>query len=180
MKQTTLRPSDIVTALEMAVIPGATLAQLAEGSAKSIGETHNAIRRLTQSGLLLPDQRLTAVEPLLQFIRWGVPYAFPAVIGGPAVGYPTAVIRTDPGFLNGEPGQGGGASDKAEYVWPWAEGSVGGTALIPLFPAAVRLIDRNPRLASMLSHIDLVRVGSTRERDEAIDALARALRVRPT
>ena len=178
MKQTALRPSDIVTALEIAVSPGATLAELARSSAKSIGETHNAIRRLAQSGLLLPDRRITAVDPVLQFIRWGVPHAFPAMLGGPAVGYPTAVIRDDPGLLNGPVGASGG-SNSAEYVWPWADGSFGGTALTPLFPAAVRLVDRNPRLASMLSHIDLVRGGSARERDAAIDALARALRAEP-
>lgn len=178
MKQSALRPADVVTAIEIAVSPGATLAQLAQSSAKSIGETHNAIRRLTQSGLLFPDRRLAAVDALLQFIRWGVPHAYPAMLGGPAVGYPTAVIRADPGLLNGPAGASGGA-DKAEYVWPWAEGSFGGTALTPLFPAAVRLVDRNPRLVSMLSHIDLVRVGGARERDAAIDALARALRAEP-
>lgn len=180
MKQPALRPSDIVTALEIAVSPGATLAELAHNSAKSIGETHNAVRRLAQSGLLLPDRRITAVDPVLQFIRWGVPYAFPAILGGPAIGYPTAVIRGDPRVPNSAPGASGDAPDKAEYVWPWAEASVAGTALTPLFPAAVRLVDRNPRLASILSHIDLVRVGSARERDAAIDALAQALRAAAT
>ncbi|MDQ8164930.1 MAG: hypothetical protein P3A28_04120 [Gemmatimonadota bacterium] len=105
-----------------------------------------------------------------------MPYAFPAMLGGPAIGYPTAVIRADPRVANSAPSASSDAPDEAEYVWPWADGSVGGTALTPLFPAAVRLVDRNPRLASMLSHIDLVRVGSARERDAAIDALAQALR----
>lgn len=176
MKQPALRPADIVTALEIAVSARATLAELSLSSAKSIGETHNAIRRLTLSGLLLPDQRQTAIDPMLQFIRWGVPYAFPAMLGGPAVGFPTAVIRSHLGLSSDGRTLGGGAADKAEYVWPWSEGSASGTALTPLFPAAARLADRNPRLASMLSHIDLVRVGSARERDAAIDALSRTLR----
>lgn len=176
MKQTALRPSDIATALEIAVRPGNTLADIAFMSAKSIGETHNAVRRLTQSGLLLPDRRVTATDPLLQFIRWGVPYAFPAILGGPAVGYPTALLRLDGDSLSTATADGGGGVTRAEYVWPWAEGSASGTALIPLFPAATRLVDRNPQLASMLSLIDLVRVGGARERDAAIDALGRALR----
>ncbi len=168
MKQPALRPADLVTALEVAVRPGSTLAELAQRSVKSIGETHNAIRRLAQSGLLLPDQRVVAVDALLQFIRWGVPFAFPVILGGPAVGFPTALLGPE----------GGTAIEKVEYVWPWVEGSAAGTALVPLFPAAPRLIDRNPPLALMLSQVDLVRVGGTRERDAAIEALGRALRSR--
>lgn len=169
MKQQALRPADIVTALELAVRPGSTLAELAQRSAKSIGETHNAIRRLTLSGLLVPDRRVVAADALLQFIRWGVPYAYPAILGGPAIGNPTAVLGPD----------GGEVTNKAEYVWPWADGSAAGTALIPLYPAAPHLIDRNPELAAMLSRVDLVRVGGARERDAAIDALGRMLQSRP-
>jgi hypothetical protein len=179
MKQTALRPSDIVSALEIAVRPGSTLAELAERSAKSIGETHNAIRRLGLSALLLPDQRAVAVDALLQFIRWGVPYAFPATLGGPAVGWPTAILLPVGSAPSDITGGRAGAADSAEYVWPSADGRVSGTALIPLFPGAPRLTDRNPQLATMLSYVDLVRVGGARERDAAIDALGRILRPRP-
>lgn len=178
MKQTTLRPSDIVTALELAVRSGSTLAELAQRSAKSIGETHNAIRRLGLSALLLPDQRAVAVDALLQFIRWGVPYAFPAALGGPAVGWPTAILLPIGSAPTGVAGEGAGSANSAEYVWPSADGRVSGTALIPLYPGAPHLIDRNPQLATMLSYVDLVRVGGTRERDAAIDALGRMLRSR--
>lgn len=177
MKQPSLRPADIVTALQISLSPTAGLSELSERSAKSIGETHNAIRRLTFARLLMPERRTVAVDALVQFIRWGVPFAYPAVLGGPAVGYPTASLQADPGGTGGGGEVSGGHNlIRVEFVWPSADGPATGTALIPLFAAAPRLVARNPQLAAMVSLVDLVRVGGSRERDAAIEALAAVLR----
>jgi hypothetical protein len=177
MKQPTLKPSDLATALEIGATGRATLAAIAECSAKSIGETHNAIRRLAQSGLLIGEDRLLALDAFLQFIRWGVPVAFPAVVGGPAIGFGTASLDlAGDGPADGATAVAAGNAVTAEYVWPSADGATTGNALTPLYPGATRLIARNPQLATMLSLIDVVRVGGSRERDAAVDTLARRLR----
>lgn len=173
MKQPHTLPGDIATALALAISPGQKLAELAEGTAKSIGETHNAIRRLGQADLLEPGARSTAVEPLIQFIHWGLPFAFPALLGGPAIGIPTAAMPlAEPA---GPATSGGETVGLSEFVWPWASGPASGTALIPLYPAAPRLAAVNRPLFELLVLVDLVRVGGARERDAAIADIRRRI-----
>ena len=94
-KQKSLHPGDVVVALQLAITPEATLVSIAEHAKRSLGEAHNATKRLHSAGLLVPDSRGIEREPLLHFIRWGVPFAFPPEVGGTTVGVATAVVIRD-------------------------------------------------------------------------------------
>ena len=81
MKQQTLRPSDVVVACQLADTPEVSFAKLAAAIGMSVGECHNAVRRLRLASLLNPVARRPAAELLFRFLVHGVPHAFPAQVG---------------------------------------------------------------------------------------------------
>lgn len=166
MRQQSLRPGDVVVALQLSITPGVHLRRLADDSGRSIGEVHNAIARLQASGLVDPASRRIEREPFVQFIRWGVPFAFPAATGGFTVGMATARTR-DHGSTD-EPVQ-------TEFVWPLATGASRGESITPLHPRVPEIAGRNPTLRTLLSLVDLVRVGGTRERNAAMINIERLI-----
>ncbi|MDP3774359.1 MAG: hypothetical protein Q8Q85_08840, partial [Gemmatimonadales bacterium] len=65
LKQPSLRPGDVAVALELAVRPGQGLVPLATAVGISLGEAHNAVRRLRAARLVRPDERHVIVPSLL-------------------------------------------------------------------------------------------------------------------
>lgn len=170
MKSIQLRPGDVAVALQLAVGADTGLESIASALFRSLGEVHNAIGRLRAARLLKPMSREVAIGPLSNFIRWGVPHAFPAVVGGLTTGIATA--RLDPGGNQLDPSASTAA---AEFVWPDAAGPARGQALEPLYPKARMLATANRELYSLLSLVDLIRVGGAREASAALTAISQRL-----
>src|SRR6202165_743962 len=166
MKQQTLRPSDIIIALQLTMSHDIPFAQLASETGISVGECHNAVRRPGAASLLNPGARRPASEVLLRFLVNGVPYAFPAQIGPAVVGVPTALSA---------PVFSAHIAGPDPYVWPDLDGTMQGLALTPLFPRAAELPRRNPELYELLSIVDALRVGRVREKKVAEELLQRRL-----
>ena len=162
LRQPTLRPSDVVVACQLAVTTDKTFVGLATTTGLSVGETHNAVRRLALAGLLSPGARRPVGEVLLRFLVYGVPHAFPAVVGPETVGVATAL---------GAPVFEGVLAAADAHVWPDPDGAVRGLALTPLFSKASALPKRNPVLYGLLTLIDALRVGQVRERKVAEELL---------
>ena len=171
MKIDSLKPSDIAVALALAMVPGASLSALASITGRSIGEVHNAIRRLNAGRLLKPERREVVREPLLKFLQWGMPVAFPAQVGGITRGLATARVIT----ANKAVGDEADTMDPAEFVWPDASGPSRGQALIPLYPAAPGAALKDTGFWTLLALVDLVRVGGAREQALALSHLERIL-----
>lgn len=170
MKQIQLRIGDIGVALALASSPQAKLKELAASTARSLGEVHNALRRLSAARLVRPEGRQVEREPLMRFIRWGVPHAFPPTIGPMTRGVATARL--------------GGIEEaqepaEAEFVWPDPAGTSRGQAFAPPYPRAPRLVSANPELRSLLSLLDLVRVGGAREQAAAVEEIGHRLSGEP-
>jgi hypothetical protein len=157
-RQPTLRPGDIVVALQLALESNASFAELSAATGLSVGECHNAVRRLSLSGLLGPWARRPVRELLTRFLLHGVPHAFPALIGPSSLGIPTA--HSAPAFA-------GRVATDERFVWPDADGTERGLALTPLFPGAARTARKNPALYDLLVIVDALRVGHARERKAA-------------
>jgi hypothetical protein len=162
-KQPTLRPSDIVVALQLTLDHLAQFKQLAESTGLSAGECHNAVRRLRLSQLVLSDERRSSSETLHEFLVHGVPFAFPAVVGAGTIGVATA--HSSPAFQ-------GIIESPDHFVWADADGGVRGRSLIPLFPGAPALPPRNQPLYELLTIVDALRAGTTRVRKIAAELLA--------
>jgi hypothetical protein len=162
-KQPTLRPSDVVVACQLALVPEAQFANIALMTGLSAGECHNAVRRLRVARLVLADERRPAREVFHRFLIEGAPFAFPPVIGRDSIGVATA--HSAPVFRDLVGSSGG-------FVWPAAEGTESGQAVTPLYPGAIDLVARNPPLYDLLTIIDAARVGTSRILKIASELLA--------
>lgn len=166
-KQPSLKPVDVVVALQLTVSPESTFSDLARAVGISHGEAHNSLRRLRTSRLTRPGKRAIAVEKLLSFITCGVPVVYPAVYGPESPGVPTA--------HSAHPFAPHVAADDEPLVWANAEGVVRGTSLTPLFPNAPALSRTNQQLYELITLVDSIRIGRSRETAIAIDLLAKRI-----
>lgn len=161
-KQITLRPSDLVVALQLAITPRVHFKAIADSASISAGECHNAVRRLGLASIILTEERRPSTDALHEFVVRGAPYAFPPILGASLPGVPTA--HSSPAFA-------GIVESSDGFVWPFAEGPARGQSLLPLYPHAPDLPQRNQPLYELLAIADALRVGTTRTRKIAADLL---------
>lgn len=160
-----LNPLDIVVGLRL--LQGADkFAVIASDLGVSLSQAHASVQRLSLAQLLRPGAREVNRLNFKEFLLRGVRYAFPASPGRSVRGVPTAHSGPD---LADE-------IDAAEaYVWPSADGDVVGCEVEPLYRAAPRLRERAPETYRLLTLVDALRVGSSRERRIAQTKLELAL-----
>lgn len=161
-KQDTLKPTDVVVALALAVQEGnsdPTFGSLAADLGISSSTAFKAVRRLGAAGLMRPGTRQPNRTALRQFVAHGIRHAFPPILGREARGVPTAYAA--PALRDRFVVEQG-------VVWPDVRGSERGLALVPLYPQATKLPERAPQVYRMLTLIDAVRIGRARERSAAL------------
>ena len=166
MSATTLRPNDIAVALQLLLTPAAPYAQLAQRVHLSVGETHNAVKRLVLSRLVSRHDRRINPKALYELLTSGVPYVFPTEPGAESRGIPTAHAA--------EPLASQIVSDDI-VVWPSAKGTKRGQSITPLYPGAVKTAEDNPELYHLLTVTDALRVGRARERQLAREYLRKVV-----
>jgi len=103
-----------------------------------------------------------ARNALQEFLIHGVKYAFPAAIGAPRRGMPTAHSRAplSEKILSSIP-----------YVWPLKDGANQGPAIAPLYRSVPHAAKNDPDLYDLLAIVDTLRMGRARERELAVGAL---------
>lgn len=164
-----MRPQDIAVLLKIVALGKEPwLAKdLAAALHLSPAEVSNSMARSVLAGLLDATKRKVARGALLDFLRHGLPYAFPVRPGGLVRGVPTA--------HSAPPLRQRFLSDEA-FVWPSAQGTLQGQAIEPLYPAAPEAALEDPALHALLALAAALRVGRTRERAEAAKELAKRLK----
>ena len=132
---------------------GKNLAQSLHLSASEVSE---ALARCRFSRLLAADPQAWRVQrhALLDFLCYGLPYAFAVQPGAPARGLATGssappLVQT----FGPEPA----------YVWPGARGSQWGIAVEPLYPQAPAAAQQDTQLYGLLALTDALRLGRPRE-----------------
>lgn len=163
-----LRPQDIVVALKLCANAGrqSALVPMSVDLGISVSNTHNAMKRIARSGLLLIKDGREPIgqQALLEFLVHGLPYVWPAELGPVTRGLPTAHGAPPlSGIIAHAPGD--------VLVWPDAEGKVRGQSLKPLIPSAAAAARRDPKLYELLALADALRVGRARERKLAAEML---------
>jgi hypothetical protein len=167
--QPTLRPFDVAVALRLLLEPEDRYEPLAEALATSTSAVHRGVARLQSAGLLRAASRTVARPALREFLLHGVRYAFPPVRGQEVAGIPTAWSHAPVAALL----QGETTPETARpLVWPDETGAVRGDLLVPLFPGAGRVSQRDPRLHELLAAVDAVRCGSPTVRRVVSEYLA--------
>lgn len=102
---------------------------------------------------------------LTEFLVHGVKYCFPVEHGAITRGVPTAYAAPP---LNQHIVQ----SSELPPVWPFANGTVRGNALLPLYKNAPEAALRDSRLYELLALVDAIRDGRAREREIAVRELS--------
>ena len=157
-----LRPLDVGVLLHLHLNPGASYGAMAEGLGLSKSSAHASVSRLVRSGLAAAVGRSgvrSAPGPMLEFLQFGVPYAFPAETVPKARGIPTGFSEPSLRAL--------GPVGYIPRVWPSRLGSAVGVGVHPLVPAAPDISFRDPHLYRLLALVDALRTGDAREREVA-------------
>jgi hypothetical protein len=142
-------------ALQLTLTPEAPFRELAHLVGQSLGETHNATKRLEIARLYQPHQRDVNKSALVEFLVSGVPYVYPGELGPETRGVPTA--HSGPVLKEVMAGVD-------VVVWPSLDGNARGLSLAPLCASAPGTISTNPPLYRWLTVVDALRIGRARER----------------
>lgn len=163
-RQPVLKPQDFYLLLALLARRGEVLTypELAAYAGFSMSEVHGALKRVEQARLLaFADGQPSIIVPAFKdFLLYGARYSFPAARGGMVGGVPTAYAAAPLSELIAP-------SADPLPVWPHAEGSARGVALIPLYPSAPAAALRSPVLYENLALFDALRMGNARERNLA-------------
>lgn len=102
-------------------------------------------------------------KSFLEFIIYGLPYIYPAIPGAIVRGIPTAASAPplDELFTN-----------EIAYVWQSADATHLGMSIEPLYKSVPTIVGDDPVLYKALALVDAIRIGHTRERNEAIKLLS--------
>lgn len=161
-----MRAQDVLVACQLAVgaQSGLTLQQLSLALGLSLSDVHGAMSRNRAAGLCRPIEagaRRRGVDPvdhhaLQEFLIHGVGYVFPAKRSALALGIPTALTENSL------------SPDALPVVWPSSEGFVRGESIEPLHKSVPIVASRDAAMHSLLSAIDVLRLGDREKRDAAI------------
>jgi hypothetical protein len=128
----------------------------------SLSEISQSLARNAMAGLYLTDRKTVARNGLLEFIKYGLQYVFPAHPGPMAIGMPTA--HTHPYFKEK-------IISNEIYIWPDPQGEVRGQSISPLYKGATIAAANDEDLYKLLACIDILRVGKRREKQLALQVL---------
>lgn len=144
-----------------------TYRKLAKQLFMSLSEANQSAKRAISAGLLIRrGSRGVRVNRsvLIDFIRYGVGISFFTDKGQIVRGIPTAYAAT---IFN----QVFASSSEYPPVWPCARGTVRGVAISPLFKSVSKAVMIDSWLYRQLALVDIYRIGSVREKEEALPYL---------
>lgn len=163
-EQSSMRPQDIVVLLKIASHQNEPWLQIpiAKQLGLSQSEMSKSLNRSKYAGLIDESGRKVRRLALVDFIQFGLPYAFPQRPGSTVRGVPTAHSAPP---LNGQ------IQSDDDYVWPYAKGSARGQSVIPLYKSVPEAVQKDPALYELLALVDAIRLGNTREKKIAISEM---------
>lgn len=144
-----------------------TYEQLGTELEMSPSQVFKSLERAEVAELFAKEKRRVIRRNLLEFLVHGVRYAFPIDAG--------RIVRGVPAGW-----QAPGLSDlmlevSETYVWPSARGAVRGQKVEPLHESLPSVASRDPVLHAQFALVDIIRVGSARERNVAAQELEKRL-----
>lgn len=167
-KHNGMRPHDIVVLLKISTFRDKNWysKDVAVQTKISPGEVSESLERSVIAGLISNDKKTLMKSALLEFLLYGLKYVFPAIPGAITRGIPTA-HSTSPlkNFIqSNEP-----------YVWAHPEGTEKGQSIEPLYAKAPDACIEDRELHELLSLVDALRIGKSREKEIAIEELKKMI-----
>lgn len=163
-----IRPQDLVILLKIATKGNDNwyMKDLAKDLEISASEISESLNRSAISGLIAADKRRLMKGALFEFLQYGLRYVFPQRPGSIVRGMATA---------HSAPPLNKVIQHSEPYVWPWAKGDARGQSIEPLYPSVPEACQKDHHLYELLVLTDALRIGSTRERNLAIEELKKRL-----
>lgn len=162
-----LKPQDILLMMKLLSEPGLSQMDLSRKLQLSQAEVSHGLKRLKGSHLLNIEGRVIR-EPAIELLVHAVKYFYPAQLGAPSLGIPTAHANPDFKYVKSNEGE--------SYVWPFAEGKVKGISLIPIYPSLPYACSEDKTLYRIASLVEMIRAGRARERKIAEDELQKLIK----
>ncbi len=143
---------------------------IANNTFLSASEITESIKRLKLSSILNSERKVIE-NNFLEFIVYGLKYAFPAKIGMPCIGIPTAHSGK---FLKKRIN-----TQKSDlYVWPYQNALTRGVSIEPLYKTLPKIALNDDFMYKYLALIDLIRIGRSREKNIAIKEFEKLFNIR--
>lgn len=155
-----IKPQDSMVLLKIIALKGKEWQQitLAQELNMSQSEISQSLQRSKYAQLLDFSGKKVNTIAFYEFLIHGIPYAFPqkpaAIVRGIATAHSASPINKM-------------IQSTEDYVWPYAKGNTRGQAIIPLYSSAIEASLKDSNLYELLSMVDVLRVGSTREKEIA-------------
>jgi hypothetical protein len=133
----------------------------------SSSEVHASVGRAKAARLvnIEHDRPVVVGAALKEFLLHGAKYAFPATLGSPTRGMPTAYAAPPLASRISQP-------NELPPVWPDPTGEQRGISFHPLYPTAPTAAKRDRQLYELLALFDALRGGAARERQIATQLLS--------
>jgi len=163
-----IKPQDILILLKIVSINSDAWNQkpIAEDLGLSQSEVSESVARSKYAGLLDPKGKKVMKLALMEFLQYGIRYAFPQKPGPVVRGIPTSHSASP---LKEE------IQSTENYVWPYAKGTVRGHSIIPLYLSVPEAVLKDEVLYELLVLVDALRVGRAREKEIAVVELKKRL-----
>lgn len=167
-QQTQMKPQDVLLLLKIISMNNKTWNQIpiAEALGMSQSEVSESVARSKYAGLLDPSGKQVMKLALMDYLQFGIRYAFPQK--------PGPVVRGIPTSHSASPLKEHIQSTE-DYVWPYGKGNVRGHSIMPLYPSVPEAALKDEQLYMLLSLVDALRVGRARERALAVIELKKHL-----
>ena len=161
-----MKPQDIVILLKIIALNKDDWQQkpLADALKISQSEISQSVARSQYAGLMTGKRVMRMA--LMDFLQYGLTYAFPQKPGVLVRGIPTAHTAAPLNNLI--------VSNEA-YVWPWAKGKIRGQGIVPLYSSVPEAAEQDKELYMLLALTDALRVGKAREKELALKLLKERL-----
>ena len=153
-----MKPQDILVLLKIIALDSKEWQQLtlAQELNMSQSEISQSLQRSKYAQLVDFSGKKVNQMAFYEFLLYGLRYVFPqkpaAVVRGIATAHSAAPLNE---IIN--------ATEM--YVWPYAKGNSRGQAVLPLYSSAIEASLKDATLYELLAMVDVLRVGSTREKE---------------
>ncbi|MFB6262463.1 MAG: hypothetical protein ABEL76_02385 [Bradymonadaceae bacterium] len=167
MDTSPIKPKDIVVLVVVETILGEewTFQDMADCLDVSTSQVQYSLERLDHARLFDKPARLVRRHALREFVSHGIRYAFAT--------HPGELVRGIPTSVSAPVGQRlfSGNEQDVDFVWPHPEGPERGQRIEPLHEAVPELAREHDQFYRFMALLEMVRVGSARERSVASDEI---------
>ena len=155
-----MKPQDILVLLKIVALDSKEWQQLslAQELNMSQSEISQALQRAKYAQLVDFSGKKVNRIAFYEFLIHGLPFVFPQRLGAIVRGIATAHAAAPLNLM---------INTTEVYVWPYAKGNTRGQAVLPLYSSAIEASLKDTALYELLAMVDVLRVGSTREKEIA-------------